>query len=175
MNRMTQIILGVVILVIVAGGSFYGGMVYGQSQAQSSRTSGARFSGGQYGNGQGGSNGQGGGQGQGQRGGFGQGGGVFGQISEIGEGYMVVTNNNGQGTKVQVTDTTLIEKNASVKLTDLAKGETVMVSGSTGSDGTVTARSVQVAPAGRFGGPGNGTGNGPGNMPNPGANPSPNP
>ncbi len=166
MNRVTQIILGVVILIIVAGGSFYGGMVYGASQAQSSRSSGARFAGGPYGNGQGGGQGQ----GQGQRG-FGQGGGVFGQISEIGEGYMLVTANNGKQTKVQVTDTTLIEKNASVKLTDLAKGETVMVSGSQGADGTVTARSVQVAPAGRFGGPGGGPNQGQ----NPGANPPPNP
>ncbi len=159
MNRITQIILGIVILVIVAGGSFYGGMLYGQSQTQSNRA-GARFTSGQYGNGQGG------GQGQGQRS-FGQGGGVFGQISEIGEGYMLVTATNGKQTKVQVTDTTLIEKNASVKLTDLAKGETVMVSGSQGADGTVTARSVQVAPAGRFGGPGGG--------PNPGQNPGANP
>ncbi len=173
MNRIVQIVLGLVILIIVAGGSFYGGMLYGQSQGQTSRTSGARFA-----NGQGGYPGQ--GNGQGQRG-FGQGGGVFGQISEIGTGYMVVTDNNGKQTKVQVTDTTLIEKNASVKLTDLAQGETVMVSGSQASDGTVTARSVQVAPAGRFGGPGNGSGNGPGNppnpgnLPNPGANPPQNP
>ncbi len=165
MNRVTQIILGVVILIIVAGGSFYGGMLYGQSQTQSSRA-GARFTSGQYGNGQGG------GQGQGHRG-FGQG--VFGQIAEIGEGYMVVTDNNGKQTKVQVTDTTLIEKNASVKLTDLAKGESVMVSGSQGADGTVTARSVQVAPAGRFGGPGGGANRDQNPGANPGGNPPPNP
>jgi hypothetical protein len=52
---------------------------------------------------------------------------------------------------VKVTDTTLIEKQASVKLSDLSQGETVMISGSTGADGTVTARTVQVAPRGRFG------------------------
>ena len=70
---------------------------------------------------------------------------------------MMVTDNNGNKTKVQVTDTTLIEKNASVKLTDLATGDTVIVSGSTGSDGTFTARSVQVGAPGRFGfGQGNG-------------------
>ena len=57
---------------------------------------------------------------------------------------------------MKVTDTTLIEKQAAVKLTDLAIGETVIVSGSQGADGTITARSVQSAPAGRFGagGPG---------------------
>ena len=69
---------------------------------------------------------------------------------------MVVTDNNGKETQVKVTDTTLIEKQASVKLTDLTTGETVIVSGSTAADGSITARSVQVAPAGRFGlgGPG---------------------
>ncbi len=169
MNRVTQIILGVVVLVIVAAGSFYGGMLYGQGQAQSSRSSSGRFAGGPTG---GYNSGQGQGQGQGQRG-FGQGGGIFGQISEIGDGYMVVTDNNGKQSKVQVTDTTLIEKNASVKLTDLSKGETVMVSGSQGSDGTITARNVQVAPAGRFGmgnGPGNRQTGGSGNTPGSGTN-----
>ena len=74
----------------------------------------------------------------------------------IGEGVLVIKSNNGQQTQVKVTDTTLVEKQASVKLTDLATGETVIVSGSKGADGVITARSVQVAPAGRFGagGPG---------------------
>jgi hypothetical protein len=140
MNRVVRILLGVVILVVAVGASFYGGMVYGEGRAQSARTGGGRFNGGTPGafnNGQGG---------QGQRGG-----GVFGQISQIGDGYLVVTGNNGNQTKIVVTDTTLIEKNASVKLTDLATGDSVIVSGSQGSDGTFTARSVQVAPAGRFG------------------------
>ena len=77
---------------------------------------------------------------------------LFGQIKEIGDGALVVTDNNGKETQVKVTDTTLIEKQASVKLSDLTQGETVMISGSTGTDGTITARSVQVAPMGRFGG-----------------------
>jgi hypothetical protein len=131
MNRTTQIVVGAVILVVAVGGSFYGGMVFGEGRAQSTRFGNGRFASGTPGAfnpGQGG---------QGQRGG-----GVFGQISEIGNGYLVVTDNNGKQTKVQVTDTTLIEKNASVKLTDLATGDSVIVSGSQGSDGTFTARSV---------------------------------
>ncbi len=150
MNRTVLIVLGIVVLVIVAGASFYGGMLYGQGQAQASgarafvRNNGQGFPGG-YGFNPG--------QGQGNRG---QGGGVFGQVTQIGDGFMVVTDNNGVENKVLVTDTTLIEKNASVKLGDIATGEMVMVSGSKASDGTYTARSVQVAPAGRFGGPGGG-------------------
>ena len=83
-------------------------------------------------------------------------GGIFGQIDSIGDGVLVIKDNNGQQTQVKVTDTTLIEKQAAVKLTDLKTGETVIVSGSKGADGVITARSVQVAPAGRFGagGPG---------------------
>jgi hypothetical protein len=151
MNRTVWIILGIVALLLVAGGSFYGGTLYGKNQAQTAlaaRRQGAFAGAGENGQftGQPGANARAGAQG----------GMLFGQIEEIGDGVLTVTDNNGKQTKVTVTDTTLIEKQASVKLTDLAQGETVMVSGSTGTDGTITARSVQVAPMGRFGpgGPG---------------------
>ena len=144
MKRTVWIILGIVVLLLVAGGSFFGGTVYGKNQAQTALA--ARRPGGFGGaNGQPGANGRTGGQG-----------GIFGQIDSIGDGVLVIKDNNGQQTQVKVTDTTLIEKQAAVKLTDLATGETVIVSGSKGADGVITARSVQVAPAGRFGagGPG---------------------
>jgi hypothetical protein len=141
MNRTLRVILGIVVLVVVAGGSFYGGTVYGQNQVQAAfaaRRQGAfPFPGGTP---------EGAFAGQGQRGGT-----VFGQIAEIGDGVLVVTDNNGKQTQVHVTDTTLIEKNASVPLADLKTGETVIVSGSQDADGSITARSVQVSPAGRFG------------------------
>ncbi len=146
MNRTLQIILGVVLLVAVAGGSFYGGTLYGRSQAQTNflarRTGGAPGAGALFGDPN---------QAGNARRGNGQAGFLFGQIEEIRDGVLIVTDSNGKQTQVQVTDTTLIEKNASVKVTDLQKGETVVVSGSPGSDGSITARSVQVAPAGRFG------------------------
>lgn len=148
MRRALQIILGIILLVLVAAGSFYGGMVYGKRQAQTSTPT-ARFrqgtppgfvQGGQF-------------PGQGQQGGMGQrqGGMLFGQIKEVGEGFLIVTDANGQETRVLVTDTTLIEKYTSVKLSDLAVGETVFISGSRGDDGSITARSLQVSPVGRFG------------------------
>ncbi len=146
MNRTVQIIIAVVVVVVIAVAAFYGGMLYAQNTAQASRAN--RANGAPNGYFLGGPGGQGF---QGQRG---QGGGVFGQVSEVGTGYLVVTNNNGTQTKVNVTDTTLMEKNVSVKLSDFAVGDTVIVSGSQASDGTVTARSVQSAPAGRFGGQG---------------------
>ena len=151
MNRTVQIILGILVVVVVAGGSFYGGMVYGKSQVPTFAAlrgqggAGGSVPGGQ-GTGQGGAAARQGAQGA-QGGGF-----VFGQIEELGNGSLVITDTTGKQTRVTVTDTTLIEKNASVTLADLTKGETVMVSGTTGTDGTITARSVQVSPAGRFGG-----------------------
>lgn len=142
MKRTGWVILGIVVLLLVAGGSFFGGTLYGKNQAQAAfavRRQGGF--GGANGQAQPGANGRIGGQG-----------GVFGQIESIDAGALVIKDNNGQQTQVKVTDTTLIQKQATVKLTDLATGETVIVSGNKGADGVITARSVQVAPAGRFGG-----------------------
>jgi hypothetical protein len=156
MNRTVKIILGIVVLLLVAGASFFGGTVYGKSQAQTA--SAARRQGGFTGaNGQG----QPGANGAGARGGM-----LFGEITNVGNDGLTVKDNNGKETQVKVTDTTLIQKQATVKVTDLTTGETVIISGSTAADGSITARSVQVAPAGRFG-PG-----GPENAPPPGATPA---
>lgn len=162
MSKALFTVLAIILVLAIAGGAFYGGMVYGKAQAQAS-TPARAFT---FQNGapagsvpNGGQQGSFGGRTQrtnGQGGGF-----VLGTIKEIHDGGLTLTDNNGKVTEVKVTDTTLIEKNASVKLADLAAGETLMVSGSTAADGTVTARSVQVAPQGRFGmmgGPGDGQG-----------------
>ncbi|MCX6031661.1 MAG: DUF5666 domain-containing protein [Chloroflexi bacterium] len=150
MNQAVKIVIGVVVVLAVAGGSFYGGMVYGKSQVPTFPNAALRGQGGAggfvpggqaaAGQAQAGATGR-----QGAQGGF-----VIGQIEELGNGVLTITDTNGKQTRVTVTDTTLIEKNASVTLADLTKGETVMVSGATGTDGTITARSVQVSPAGRF-------------------------
>lgn len=150
MNRTLKIALGIVLLAAVAGGSFYGGTLYGRNQAQANllarRAGAVPGAGGVFVDPN---------QAAGQRRNNAQAGFLFGQITEIGAGVLVVTDNNGKQTQVQVTDTTLIEKNASVTVTDLTIGETVIVSGTPGSDGSITARSVQVAQAGRLG-PGGG-------------------
>lgn len=149
MNRTVRIILGVVALLAVAGGSFFGGTLYGKNQTQS-----AFVDVGQADGFPGGAQGGARPNGQGMRGGQGavQGGLLVGQIQEIGDGVMVITGTDGKQTQVKVTDTTLIEKQASVTLADLETGETVMVSGSKADDGSITARSVQVGALGRFGG-----------------------
>jgi hypothetical protein len=150
MNKALLTAVAIILVLAIAGGSFYGGMVYGKSQAQAARLAGGAvfMAGGPNASGV---------NAAGTPGAFrpqrsGQGGGMtVGTIKEISDGVLVLTNADGKETQIKVTDTTMIEKNASVELTDLAEGETVLVSGSAGTDGTITARLVQVAPQGRFG------------------------
>lgn len=180
MNKALFSVLAVILVLAIAGASFYGGMVYGKSQAQTSVVTtfqggaapGAQVQGGvPFANITPGANGFVRGQRNGQTGG----GFVAGTIKQVADGSLILTDSDGKETQVKVTDTTLIEKNQSVKLSDLAEGETVLVSGSTAADGTVTARSVQVSPQGRFGFAGGGPADGqpaPGDMPNPQATPS---
>lgn len=158
MSRTLRVVLGVVVVLILVGGSFYGGTLYGKQQALAQLPEAFRQRLAQFGQ-QGAQAGMGTPQAQpGQRGfaRFGeQGGGLIGQIEEINGDTLIITNFEGQQTRVQVTDTTLIEKYASVTVAELEPGEQVIVSGSENEDGSITARSVQVAPAGRFapGGP----------------------
>ncbi len=152
MNRTLTIVLALVVLLVVAGGCFYAGSLYGRSQVQAAFANARQ--GGFGGQGNFGPNAQGtpGARRNGQGGGF-----VVGQVDEVANGSLTLTDNNGKQTKVTVTDTTLIQKQAQVPLTDIKQGETVIVSGSTGSDGSITARSVQVAQPGSvpaFGGRG---------------------
>ena len=154
MNRTATIILSVVVLLAVAGGSFYGGSLYGRSQAQTARS--AIRQGGPGGTGNFGANAQGT---PGARRAGGQGGGfVTGQIDQVAADSLLLTDSTGKQTKVLVSNTTLIQKQASVALADLKQGETVSVSGSAGTDGSITARSVQVSPAGSVPGFGGGPG-----------------
>lgn len=155
MNHIVKIVLGVLLAVVIAAGSFYGGMIYGESQAQ------AEFPA------LGDAGGIPGGQGQfgappgGQAGldreqlAGAQGGSLFGEIQSIGSGELTIVDQSGQQVQIYVTDTTLIQKQAEVTLADLQEGETVAISGSQGTDGSITARMVQVSSADAFGWRGN--------------------
>lgn len=157
MSKPMQIILGLVVLILVAAGSFYGGMLFGKRQATAALPAGfpADFQlpegAAPLGDTPAGSRLR--GQDRAAGGFAAQPGMLFGQIDSIEGNTLVITDANDQQKQVQVTDTTLIEKNASVTVAELATGEMVMVSGSENDDGSITARSVQVAPAGRLGGP----------------------
>lgn len=151
MNTMIKAGLGVLLVVLVAAGSFYGGMIYGKSQAQAELpvlvnaegTPGWR---GQFSAPPGSQAGT-------DRRQFSnaQGGSLFGEIQSIGSGEMTIIDQDGKQVKITVTDTTLIQKQAEVTMADLQEGETVAISGSQETDGSITARMVQVSPAGGFG------------------------
>lgn len=88
------------------------------------------------------------------------GGGVFGVIIAKDTGSVTVqlmsgpnassTGQTGSGTRIVfVNDTTQIEKTVSDSPADLATGESVVVSGQPNQDGSVTAQSIQIRPAGQ--------------------------
>jgi hypothetical protein len=146
------IIAGVLVFAI-AGGSFWGGMVYGRSQASQA---GVPFS-------REGFTGRGGGQfpgamvtrqaGQGDATQLGNG--VMGTIQEI-DGQVLVINTGQETVRVQVSDTTLIQKTMPVGIDALEVDEQVIVMGRQNDDGSITARSIQPFRAPQFGQPSGG-------------------
>lgn len=154
MNRVVTIVLGVLVAIAIAAGSFYGGMIYGKNQAQAAMpgfidTEGMPAGRGQFGAAPGGQAVTGREQITGTQGGT-----LFGEIQSIGSGELTVTNESGEQIQVYVTDTTLIQKQAEVTLADLLEGETVVISGNRADDGSITARMLQVSPGVQFfGGP----------------------
>ena len=136
MNRTGKIISGIVILLIVGGGAFYGGMLYGKGQGTSA-TSAARaaFAG------------------RGARAGTGLAGAGFITgtiISNDGSSITLQLPSTTGGSKIVLySPTTQISKMASGTAIDLSVGASVSVTGTTNSDGSVTAQSIQIRPAGQ--------------------------
>lgn len=138
------LIVAAVVVVAVGAGSFWAGMSFGQSRANQARE---RLFQERFG-------GQGGefpgpfrtpqpGQGGAER----FAGGILGTIEAVEGNALVVTTQEG-AIRVRITDTTLVEKYTTVAIGDLETGERVAVSGTRNEDGSYTARSIQVLPAG---------------------------
>ncbi len=125
-----------VILVLAIGGSFYGGMRYGQTQTSSQvSTQRGQFAGS-------GAGGQGGAM---RRNGTNF---VSGQILSKDDKSITVTAQGG-GSKIVFFPTTVeVGKFVSGALTDLAVGQNVSANGKANSDGSITATSIQIRPAG---------------------------
>jgi hypothetical protein len=154
MNRVVKIVLGVVMVLVIAGGSFYGGTVYGQNEAQSNSTAAGDWQGRSAGTRQFGSLPSGQDNTDRAQSFAAQGGSLFGEIQSVGDGQMTILDQSGKQVQITVTDTTLIQKQAEVTMTDLQQGETVAVSGRQEDDGSITARMVQVTSDNGFGLPG---------------------
>jgi hypothetical protein len=87
-------------------------------------------------------------------GGFG-GRGTFGQVTAINGDTLTLQDAQGNQIKVQLQPNTTVTKTVQGAKSDLATGNTVTVVGQRGSDGTVSATTITIIPAGS--GPGGGT------------------
>ena len=131
MNKTNKIISGIVILLVVGGGAFYFGMNYGKSQAAATATA--------------------------ARAGFA---GRTGRTSASGAGFTTGTiiskdsssitlqlpANTGGSKIIFYSNATQIGEMTSGTPKDLTTGTTVSVTGTTNSDGSVTANSIQIRP-----------------------------
>jgi len=141
-------IVGLIVVAILAvgGAAFWGGMKVGQDRVLKNP---AAFMQGLRGQGDF-APGNGGTGRQFQGGATVAGGNVTGTVESI-DGTTLKVTTQSATVVVQTTDTTLIQKTATVKVSDLKVGEEVVVSGTQNADGSYTARSIRSGMAGQFG------------------------
>jgi len=138
-------IIAILLLVIGLGAGFFGGMKYQQSQvANSSQGQAYRARTGAFPR----SSGQGNQVGRGA---------VVGQILSQDSNSITVKLTDGSSKIVLLSSSTAVSKTDAGSKSDLKTGVNVAVFGTTNSDGSVTAQSVQLNPAFRTGGQGAGT------------------
>jgi len=134
MNKTSKIISAIVILIAVGGGAFYLGMNYGKNQSKAAASS-SNFSAFRAGR-------------------TGSAGGNFTSGSIIAEDSNSITLQlpGNSGSKIIFySDATQISKFASGTSADLVNGTNVSVTGTTNSDGSITAQSIQIRPMGQVG------------------------
>ena len=131
---MNNKIIAAVVVVVLLGASFYGGMVYGKGNTPAAGQSAA---GGTFTRGAGGG-------GRGAGGGF-----TAGQIlSNSGTSISIQQQNGSSSELVLISPTTQILKSTTGTASDLTQGTQVTVTGTSNSDGSLTATSIQIRPAG---------------------------
>jgi nitrate/nitrite transporter NarK len=122
--------IAIVLMVVFAGAGFYGGMKYQQGQTPDRGT--GTFAG--------------------RTGGTGRGGvafnGTFGQVIAKTATTITVQLADGSSRIVFISATTPVAKQASGTLNDVAVGTNIAVTGTSNSDGSVTASQIQIRPAG---------------------------
>lgn len=123
----------IILVLIIAAGAFFGGMKYQQSKtpAAASRFAGAGFLGaGRMRTGQAG----------GAQGGF-----LSGQILSINNGTITLQIPNNGGSKIVIfSSSTPVMKTVEGTAADLSNGTNVQIIGTANSDGSITARSIQL-------------------------------
>jgi hypothetical protein len=128
----THIIWGIVVVVALAGGFFWGKSIASTTRAGLAGTAGgfssstrSRFAGA-----------------GGTTGGF-----TTGQVAAISSSSLTLQLANGNSEVVFYSSSTLISEPMTVPVSDLSSGTNVMVAGTTNSDGSLTAQSIQVRTA----------------------------
>jgi hypothetical protein len=135
------IIISIVVAIVVGSGAFYGGILYGKNQTASARQQrliGQLGQGGQF-------NRQG-------RAGQAGGGLANGDIIAKDDKSITIKLRDGGSKIVFLSGSTEIMKSVDGAVSDLSVGQSVMVSGSTNNDGSITAQAVQLRPAMPVGG-----------------------
>jgi hypothetical protein len=131
MSKKNIIIILIVALIIIAGTAFYGGMVYGKSQNARPAFNATNF--------------------QGLRGSRTSANGaslISGNILSTDSSSITLQLPNSGGSKIIFySSSTQINKFTSGTAADLTSGTTVSITGTTNSDGSVTAQSIQIRPA----------------------------
>jgi hypothetical protein len=129
MNK-NNIIIGVVALVVGLGVGYYGaGVIHPATPAQTAR---GNFSGMMGGAARGGAAGA---------------GLISGTVATEDSGSITVNTRDGSSHVVLVTPNTTVSKSVSGSESDVTVGATVIVSGTTNSDGSVSASSIQLRPS----------------------------
>jgi osmotically-inducible protein OsmY len=135
MKKSALITILVILAILIAGGSFYGGMSYAKNRATAAATAArASFSGT-----------------RGTRTGGGMGDNFISGdiISKDATSITLQLPNSGGSKIIFYSATTQIGKFTSGTANDLSTGVSVSVTGTTNSDGTVTAQNIQIRPAGQ--------------------------
>ena len=134
-----NLILGALAVVILAGG-FYGGTIY----AKSKKVGGNNFAGGNFDP----ANMRGGAEGMAKRQGLGAGNFNGGEIIAVDDKSVTVKAVDGNSKIIFYSTSTEISKMVSAISTDLIIGENIMVTGQANSDGSLTAKNIQIRPKG---------------------------
>jgi hypothetical protein len=133
MKKISIIIISILILAMAGGGAFYGGTLYGKSNGANDRFT-MQGPGGSNFNGTAGANKQGGA-------GF-----NTGEIISKDNGSITIKLAGGGSKIIFFSSSTEISKSATGSSEDLEIGKNVMVQGTTNSDGSIAAKSIQIRP-----------------------------
>lgn len=134
------IVIFIIAIIIIGGGSFYGGMKYGQSKSNGAPANFRNMTAAQrqqlFGSSQAWVAG-----GRANSGGF-----VNGQIIAKDDKSITVKTPDGGSKIIFLAGSTQISKSVSGAVADLNNGQEVMVNGTTNSDGSITANNIQIRP-----------------------------